>query len=255
MTSSVRLLDRGLWLVEASIGDLDVRGAVIVGRECTVVFDTLAHPDHMRPVNRLVRGSWLAAVYSHADWDHVWGTGGLSRPPDQIIAHHDCHARFSSELPKVLLEKRVEDDRWNGVILMRPSHTFSTDETLDVGAATLELHHLPGHTTDSIVGLVPEWGVLLAGDAVETPLPVVNDGRAVPGWIERLTRWADDPRVRTVVPAHGQIGGSSLIERTVEYLASLLEDRPVSPPADVSPFYRRAHRTNLGRMRFTDPGE
>jgi glyoxylase-like metal-dependent hydrolase (beta-lactamase superfamily II) len=129
--------------------------------------------------------------------------------------------------------------------------------TLDLGGATLELLALPGHTRDCIVGLVREWGVLLAGDTVETPLPVVNDGAAVRGWIERLDRWSGDPRVTTVVPAHGRIGDRELIEETSSYLRSLL--RPEVRRVDAAgandldltafpAFYAKTHARNVRRM-------
>jgi glyoxylase-like metal-dependent hydrolase (beta-lactamase superfamily II) len=246
--SSVRLLERGLWLVEASLDDLDVRGALIVGRDSCAIFDTLAHPDHMMPVNRLIRGSWFTAVYSHGDWDHVWGTGGLLRPPDQILAHHDCHECFEVNLPRQLTNKRVEDDWWNAVSLVRPTHTFGTEHTVDLGGPWLDLHHLPGHTADSVVGWLPEWGTLLAGDAVETPLPLVNDGALVTQWIEGLKHWSADSHVRVVVPAHGPLGGREMIDHNIEYLEGLLEGRDQPPASPLTEFYQKAHRANLERI-------
>ena len=250
--SSVRLLERGLWLVEATVDDFDVRGALIVGRQACAVFDTLAHPDHMAPVNRLIRGTWFTAVYSHGDWDHVWGTGGLLRPPDQILAHHDCHECFEEKLPRDLMSRRVEDDWWNAVSLVPPTHTFGAEHTVDLGGPWLELHQLPGHTEDSVVGWLPEWGVLLAGDAVENPLPYVNDGRAVAGWIDGLKRWSADPHVKTVVPAHGPAGGRELIDRNIEYLEGLMAGCARPPAGPLTDFYRATHRANVKRVQRAD---
>ncbi len=75
--------------------------------------------------------------------------------------------------------------------------------TVELGSLTLELHHLPGHTPDTIVGFVPERGLLLMGDTAETPLPVVPPDSPLAAWIGGLERWEHDPRVRIVVPAHG----------------------------------------------------
>jgi glyoxylase-like metal-dependent hydrolase (beta-lactamase superfamily II) len=129
-----------------------------------------------------------------------------------------------------------------------PTETFTRLHTLDLGGATLELHALPGHTPDCIVGLVPEWGVLLAGDTVETPLPVVNDGGTVQGWADALAGWHGDGRVTTVVPSHGRVGGRELLAVTLDYLRGLPSGRGPEDPAALSPFYRETHRRNVERV-------
>ncbi|RIK55767.1 hypothetical protein DCC62_31070 [candidate division KSB1 bacterium] len=64
----------GLWLTELHLDDFDVRGAVIIGEKSAVVWDSLSHPRDMQPVRVLLAQKDWQLVYSHADWDHVWGT-------------------------------------------------------------------------------------------------------------------------------------------------------------------------------------
>ena len=116
---------------------------------------------------------------------------------------------------------------------------------------TLELHHLPGHTADAIVGFVPQRGLLLMGDASETPFPVVPVDSPLGAWIERLECWEGDPRVRAVVPAHGPIGGVEILQRNVRYLRALLDGRPLPLAEPLTAFYRRTHEQNL---RWTASG-
>lgn len=236
----------GLWLTELALEDFAVRGALIIGEETAVVWDTLSQPRDMHPLRSKLANRALRVVYSHADWDHVWGTAGLAASGAPIISHAACLDRFGADVPDTLAEKQAaEPGTWDDVLLMSPTQTFDHELGLDLGGITLALHHLPGHTEDCIVGFIPEWGLLLAGDTVETPLPVVPPDSPLDGWIEQLQRWAADPRVQTVIPAHGAIGGRELITRNIAYLQALREGRPINVPDDLDDFYRATHAANL----------
>lgn len=237
-----------LWLTELHLEDFDVRGVVIVGSERTVVWDTLSHPRDMEAVAPLVAGKPLTVVYSHADWDHAWGTGGL--PSADVVGHAECLSRFSSDAPETLRRKQREQPQaWDGVTLIPPAMTFQDSWRLGLGDLTLRLHYLPGHTLDCIIGFIPEWGILLAGDTIETPLPVVNDDSPVDQWITALQGWAADPRVQTVIPAHGPVGGRKLIERNVVYLQSLRDGTAIETPEALEAFYSETHEANLRYAR------
>ncbi len=254
--AAILALRPGLWLVESAVEDFDVRGVVVAGREGAVVWDTLARPPDMAGVAELAAGLPLTVVYSHGDWDHVWGTAGLARAPREILAHAACLPRFREEVPATLKEKRgaypgVYDD----VVLVPPTRPAEAGERLGLGGVTLELHPLPGHTPDSLVGWIPEWRVLLAGDAVETPLPVLNPGGPVEAWAGELTAWAErlapEPS-SLVIPSHGPIGGPELLRRNAAYLRALLEGGAWELPAGTPPFYLRTHADNVRRAGEAD---
>ena len=251
MIPSVRELIPGLFLLETELDDFDVRSAVIVGSGRAVVWDTLAHPAHMSAIGELVSGVPLLVVYSHADWDHVWGTAGAPAP-EAIVAHEIAGERFVADVPEKLAEKRAaEPGVWDDVELVAPTRLFRDTLSMDLGGATLELHHLPGHTPDSVIGWIPEWGTWLAADAVETPLPVVNDAAAVPAWIDALTRWANVDSVTRVIPSHGRLGGRDLMQETTSYLQSLIDGVDESGGDAMQPFYRDTHNRNVRAMLAT----
>lgn len=240
----------GLWLTELHLDDFDVRGAVIIGEKSAVVWDSLSHPRDMQPVRVLLAQKEWQLVYSHADWDHVWGTAGLSFQNKIITAHKHCLARFSDDVPRELQEKQADEpDKWNEVVLVPPTQVFETEFSIDLGGVTLMLHLLPGHTHDCIVGFIPEWGVLLAGDTVETPLPVINPDSTFDDWVAALQKWTSDERVNHVIPAHGKIGGRELILQNVNYLQNLRNNAPIELPENMDDFYRETHRENLHVMR------
>lgn len=220
MTHLITLLP-GIWLSEVHMTEieLDVRGVVLAGSRMVVVWDTLCVPADMAPVAELARGKETIAVYSHADWDHCWGTAGIA--VTEVIAHTVALERFNTDVPETLFKMRSRQPQtWHTVELIPPTHTIEKNLTLDLGGLTLELHALPGHTYDSIVGFVPEAGLLLGGDAIEDPFPMLPDNGCLEKWIAELERWAADPRVITVIPAHGAVGGPELIERNLDYLRS-----------------------------------
>jgi glyoxylase-like metal-dependent hydrolase (beta-lactamase superfamily II) len=249
----------GLQLTEVSLDDFDVRGAVIIGDNYTVVWDSLSHPRDMQPVVPLLENKYCVLVYTHADWDHFWGTAGLPDHDRTIIAHWLSMPRFEEEAPGELRAKQIaQPGAWDDVVLVPPTLTIEDEFELTLGNISVYLHHLPGHTLDCIVGFIPEWGILLAGDAVETPLPVINVADNAPRgadspidkWIAGLQRWESDARVQHVIPAHGKIGGRELLRQNIEYLQNLLAGIPPAVPDDLDDFYRETHEKNLRYANF-----
>ena len=235
-----------LWLYEASAAGISVRGAVIIGERYAAVWDSLAQPQDVADLPALLGDLPYFLIYSHADWDHCWGSSGLVRPPLSIIAHAECRRRFIHELPATL-QRMCEADaqQWGAVRLMPPTLSFSSRLSLDLGGLTLELHHLPGHTSDCIVGWLPAWGTLLGGDAIETPLPVVNSGAHVGGWLARLERWAAREDLRYSIPAHGSCRGRVALDGTIAYLRALSGELDFELPPQLDEFYARTHANNL----------
>lgn len=247
--NSMQTLERlsaDIWITTVNLGDFEVRAVLIAGEARVVVWDSLSHPDDMRLFLPMIGDRELVVIYSHADWDHVWGTAGL--PCDRMtpVGHVLCAERFDTDVPLALAEKMAEDPaRWAAVQLVPPAVTFDRQYRVSLGSTTLHLHHLPGHTADSIAGFLPERGVLLLGDAVETPLPLVPEGCDLNRWIEELLRWQAEPRVRTVIPSHGPIGGREILARNIDYLQALLAGREISVPDALDDFYREAHLANV----------
>jgi glyoxylase-like metal-dependent hydrolase (beta-lactamase superfamily II) len=247
-------------LVETQLEDFQVRGAVIAGREKMVIWDTLSRPADMADIAEMAPTLPLAVVYSHADWDHVLGTSGLTRSPSEVVAHAHSEPRFDKELPGILAERRRLDpisyrDAW----IVPPTRTVMQDPRqgegvlMDLGGVEIELHPLPGHTPDSLVAFVPRWGIFLGGDSVETPLPFLNPGSPIGVWAESLGAWADKLEEASeaclVIPSHGRVGGPELLRETARYLEDLLAGEVPELIGDLSPFYRETHANNMGLAR------
>jgi len=240
------------------LADFAVRVVVLAGSRRVLVFDTGTRPQDLAPLQPLLAGREVLVVYSHGDWDHVQGTAALARVQARaeiraeiqaVIAHDACVPRFLDDAPRRLDQLRRESPGlYDDVILIPPDLTFSHAMTLDLGGLTVTLHHLPGHTADSLVAFVPEHGLLLAGDTAEIPLPCVDwEDASLEHWIAGLQRWRDDARVVRVLPSHGPAGGRESLDHTIRYLQALREGRPPLLPEAMPTFYQETHQANLER--------
>jgi glyoxylase-like metal-dependent hydrolase (beta-lactamase superfamily II) len=105
--ATTEAVETAIWLTRVTLDDYDVRGALILGDERAVVWDTLSRPGDMRPFLPLIGNRELVIVYSHADWDHIWGTAGLDYEGITIVGHERCAERFANDVPIVLAKKRT----------------------------------------------------------------------------------------------------------------------------------------------------
>jgi len=242
----------GVWTAKSGTPEFEVRSVAVLGSRRMLVFDTLLRPTDMSAFAGLAADREVVTVYSHADWDHVWGTAGLPARGGIVVAHAACAERFVAEVPGTLAERReAEPGEWDDVELVAPTVLFERTHVIDLDPWTIELHHLPGHTTDSIVAWLPEAGVLLGGDAVEDPWPLAGDEALPLGpWIEALERWLAEPGLVTVVPAHGPVQGPELLGRNIAYLRALRDGVPYAIPEGTDPFYVEHYERD--RARYAD---
>lgn len=224
--------------------EVDVRALLVIGRYCSVLIDTLLRPSDLDGIQAIIEShdQPLYIVNSHADWDHWWGNGAFPAAP--VVAHQLTRQRQLREGRRQLTAKQRQDDSFAEVVLRPATMTFDGTLQIDLGGVQVELSALPGHVHDQIVAYIPEHRLLFAADAAEDPIPLVTEGPVAP-WARALHDWAG--RARTVVPAHGAIGGPELLARNAAYLDGLLHEpqRTIPELAGAPAFYRRAHRRNL----------
>lgn len=222
---SVTLVTRSL----PGSSDFPVTAALVSGSRHRVVVDTLIRPADMSPF----AGATLV-VYTHSDWDHCWGTAAFPGVP--VIAHRLTRERLAAPEASAYLEemraKKPAD--FDGSRIVLPDLAFDNRLTLDAGGLTVDLYHLPGHTADSVVVHVPELGLLLAGDAVETPLPTLSEPGHIRAWARTLREWGRNG-VKHVVPGHGRPGGPELLAENAAYIERILEAAEIGLTKGQSP--------------------
>ena len=108
---------------EVNTGDFSVRSVLLRGSRFDLVWDTLSHPDDMIAFAQACSDRTCFVVYSHADWDHVFGTMALSH--GLVVGHRACAARFETDVPATLDKFQAKDP-----------------DKMERSAAHCALHHL-----------------------------------------------------------------------------------------------------------------
>lgn len=205
---------------------IEVDAYIVISERYVVVLDTMLCPADVAGMMSFVAGELpgrtVFCVDSHADWDHAWGnayfTGERSAP---IIAHDACRTRLQSqEAARELAEFQRSYALFRDVRLVPPTITFSRDMTIHGGDLTIELKSAPGHHPDQIVAWIPELRLLLAFDAVEKPLPLIDDLRCVPDMFATLAHLAGVQAER-VLCSHGKSTDPQLVAANLHYMREI----------------------------------
>ncbi len=202
---------------------LEVDAYLIVGERYAVVLDTLLCPADMAAVmlasKSAIGDRQILCVNSHADWDHTWGNGYFSNERSvPILAHEHCRRRIHAGMARRHLENyQARYPVFRDVRLLPPTLTFSERLTIADNDLTIELLHAPGHCSDQIVAWLPEISLLLAFDAVEKPLPYVEDAESMFATLERLQAL----KAQHVLCSHGKTTSPALIEENLAYLKEI----------------------------------
>jgi glyoxylase-like metal-dependent hydrolase (beta-lactamase superfamily II) len=197
---------------------LDVNVGVVAGERGLLLVDTLfseraacALLDELR---RLGAGDVVAAVNTHAHFDHCLGNAELAgrHPAAALVAHEDA-ARSLRDDPEHLLadglahaETPERRDEISASRVLAPAQPFSSARAIDLGDRLVEVVHPgPGHTAGDAVVLVPDANLLLAGDLVEESGPPGYGPDCFPlAWPTSLDLVTGLVREDTVVvPGHG----------------------------------------------------
>lgn len=192
---------------------------LIAGSGRTVLVDTAATEARARAlrtaVERIAPDGPDIVVNTHFHGDHTFGNGQFT-PRATIVAHEGTRA--DSEEAGLGICELWPDVAWGETPLTLPTLTFRDALTVHAGDLTVELLHLgPAHTANDVIAWVPERSVLFAGDLVWSGVtPFVLMGSFAGTWsaLDRMRELAPT----TVVPGHGPVGGTELLDATESYL-------------------------------------
>ncbi len=206
---------------------MEVDSYLLVTERFVLLCDTMICPEDMATVTGSLQDDLakrpLMVINSHADWDHAWGnayfTGDRTVP---IIGHVDCHTRMQSEKDRTLLTgfQNEYPKHFHTVELVPPTVTFQDTLTLYGGDLTVELFSAPGHCRDHIAAWIPELSLLLAFDAVETPLPLIKNVAGVKSMFTTLERF-QCLQPKSVLCSHGATTSARIIEANLSYFREI----------------------------------
>ncbi len=199
--------------------------AIITGLH-VIILDTMMCPEDVSAMMELLspelQGRTVLCIDSHADWDHAWGncyfTGEHAAP---IIAHEHCLERLqSAEARKELLDFQQCDATFQNVTLVPPTIIFNYGLAIHDGNLTIELLYAPGHHLDQIVAWIPQLHLLLAFDAVEKPLPIIEGAICAPHMFTTLERLIS-LQPQHVLCSHGKTTSPELVKQNLAYVREI----------------------------------
>ena len=182
-------------------------------------------------------------VNTHHHGDHTHGNWLL--PGTTVIGHELCRQEVLAS--GTIAETLFPGVEWGEINVRPPFVTFDDRLTIHVDERRVRLEFMgPAHTTNDIVGWLPESRTLFAGDLVfsgGTPFVVMGSVAGSLAALERLHALDAE----TIVPGHGPVRGPDVLDEQVAYLRfvqSLAADAHTAgvPPleaargADLGPF-------------------
>jgi glyoxylase-like metal-dependent hydrolase (beta-lactamase superfamily II) len=255
--------------------DFNYGSVVLHKAKKAIVFDTMECvangkrvKDHMNNLGI----DHFTVVNTHWHFDHI---GGNSIYQDDIIIA-TSKSRRRMEQNKKLIETggKGEVGRGPGDVdtiafietsfpVVYPNITFNDRLELYLNNTKIELFNIHIHTRDCLVCYIPEEKILIPGDTLEAPLPLIIEVGNVHTHIKNLKKLREMD-IDIIIPLHGNLerydkGGydKSFIDNTINYLTKILSkvDEPdflegsmeeyITKAVEPRESYRSIHKDNL----------
>jgi cyclase len=217
------------------------RGAVSIDscateRRTRAYLDTIAKVTD-RPVRTLIN------THHHGDHTHGnWLFGGAT-----IVAHERTREELIATGKPNYPGVWTPID-WGGIELEPPFLTYTDQVTLWLDDLRCEVRHVgtPAHTTNDSIVWIPDRSVLFSGDLLfngGTPFLLMG---SVAGAIHVCQNVLKPLGAQTIVPGHGEVAGSGLIDEVLGYLRFVADTAQRAHQAGLSPL-EAARQTDLGQ--------
>ncbi len=191
---------------------------VLTGAGGVTVIDTLATASRATALRERVAaldaGPVRTVVNTHFHGDHTFGNQFF--PGAALIGHRRLREEMLAA--GLSLTNLWPDVEWGELQVTPPTILLEDRLTIYTGELELQLLHLgPAHTTNDVVGWVPEHRVLFAGDILMsgcTPFVLMGSLAGSLLAIDQLR--ALEPQ--TVLCGHGAVAGPEVLEANARYL-------------------------------------
>jgi glyoxylase-like metal-dependent hydrolase (beta-lactamase superfamily II) len=247
---------------------IDQTIGVVGGADGLLVIDTRSsHRDaaELKSDIRLLGPVVGWAVNTHRHWDHTFGNALF--PETELWGHERCVTGMlefgETERAEIIEDYPDRTAEWNEVVITPPRSTFTEHAAIDIGGRTVDLRYLGrGHTDGDIVVVVPDAGVLFAGDLLENGSPPwFGDGYPLdwPATAEGILALTTGP----VAAGHGEVGDRVFVERQLEELREIANLGRAVAAGDLSletavaraPYKQGASRAAIRRAAAQARGE
>ena len=223
-----RVSDR-VWYVQGDSGMVSLRNegfnsnaGFVVTDDGVVVFDALGTPALgaalLGRIREITKQPVRRVVVSHYHSDHFYGLQAFQEAGAEVWAHRAVRDYLATDAPgERLAERRASLAPWvtDEARIVAPDRLVDGETVFRLGGLTFRL--LPAghaHTTEDMMMLVEEEGVLFAGDLVFAGrVPFVGDADPS-AWLAALDRLSAY-RPRVVVTGHGRASTDALADLTL----------------------------------------
>ncbi|MBO3103681.1 MBL fold metallo-hydrolase [Cellulomonas fengjieae] len=202
------------------------------------------------------RGWTPVAVWStHAHWDHVLDGPGLAHLPRWAAAAPATDRETLAAERDTDPELAASGERPAPIAAAATPFPRRTATVLDWAGPTVHVLTHTAHARPHTALVLPEAGVLLAGDMlsdVEVPLLDLAAADPVGDYLAALTL-LESADARTVVPGHGHVGRGAEVGRRLDadraYLAALTSGTDLADPRCALPWVAAAHAAQRATVR------
>jgi cyclase len=223
----------------------------LVGQRAVTAIDSCATEARTRAlldtIDRVAQRPVTTLINTHHHGDHTHGNhlfGAVT-----IVAHERCRDEvLAAGVPGERYAAVWDGPDWGDVVLAPPTLTFRESITVWVGELRCEVRHLgtPAHTTNDSVVWLPDRSVLFVGDLLfngGTPFLLMGSLAGALESVEALRGFG----AATIVPGHGPVGGSEMIDDVLAYLRFLDDVARRAHAAGLTPL-EAARQADLGRF-------
>ena len=151
----VKQLNEHLYLLDEAH---EATGFLVIGEERACLIDTMLGYNDLGSAVRNITDKPLTVVNTHGHPDHIYGNVYF----DEAYIHPDDIplAKEFAQNPEFMQACKVRGCK------MPPFHEIRGGDVLNLGARTLEVYELPGHTKGGILLLLREDRILFTGDSI-----------------------------------------------------------------------------------------
>lgn len=237
-TTDVQELARDLVVIPNRNVDLVPNIALIGGTQAVLVVDTGLGPRNARRVLEFAQeyaaGRRLYLTTTHFHPEHAFGAGEFAGAATYLVNRAQADDLTMKGEGYLAMFRRLGEPverELRDATVPTPDLTYDETYELDLGGRLVELRATGrAHSTGDQVVSVPDAGLLLTGDLVETGqfaifpwFPPYDVDVSGVRWIDVLDRLsAEQPRI--VVPGHGDVGDARILDEVREYLVELRDE-------------------------------
>lgn len=272
---AVKRISDWVYFFYIEAADFNYGSVVLHKAKKAIVFDTMecvANGKRVKDYMHDLGIDHFTVVNTHWHFDHI---GGNSLYQDDIIIA-TSKSRRRMEQNKKLIETGGKGEIGGNPIdvdtigfietsfpVVYPNITFNTRLELYLDDIKVELFNIHIHTRDCLVGYLPQEKILIPGDTLEAPLPLIIEVGNIPVHIENLKK-LNEMDIKMIIPSHGNLerydkGGydKGFIDNTINYLTKMLSrvnepnflegsmEEYITKAVEPRESYRGIHQDNL----------